>query len=144
MAKTYGFGIIGTGFIGEYHAEAIKALPNAKLVAACERVEANAKRFCQKMHGCKIYRDFNEMLKDPAIDVVTIATPSGSHMEPAVAAAQAGKHAIVEKPIEITASIASSRPTTRPAPRSAASSTAGSQRPPACSRARSSKAVSAG
>jgi UDP-N-acetyl-2-amino-2-deoxyglucuronate dehydrogenase len=102
MARTYGFGVIGTGFIGEYHADAIKNLPNAKLVAGCARSEANAKRFCQKMHGCKIYSDFHEMLKDPAIDVVTIATPSGSHMEPAVAAAKAGKHVIVEKPIEIT------------------------------------------
>ncbi len=49
-----------------------------------------------------MYRDFNDMLKDPAVDIVTIASPSGSHMEPAVAAARAGKHVIVEKPIEIT------------------------------------------
>ena len=42
------------------------------------------------------------MLADPAIDVVTIGTPSGAHLEPAVAAARAGKHVIVEKPLEIT------------------------------------------
>ena len=42
------------------------------------------------------------MLADPKVDVVTIGTPSGAHMEPAVAAAKAGKHVIVEKPLEIT------------------------------------------
>ena len=42
------------------------------------------------------------MLADPAVQVVTIGTPSGAHMEPAVAAARAGKHVIVEKPLEIT------------------------------------------
>jgi len=101
MARTYGFGIIGAGFIGEYHAQAIQALPNARLVAACSRTEAKVKAFAEKF-GCEAYTDFREMLKRDDIDVVTIATPSGSHMEPAVAAAEAGKHAIVEKPIEIT------------------------------------------
>ena len=42
------------------------------------------------------------MLADPAVEVVTIGTPSGAHLEPAVAAARAGKHVIVEKPLEIT------------------------------------------
>jgi UDP-N-acetyl-2-amino-2-deoxyglucuronate dehydrogenase len=102
MPKTYGFGIIGAGFIGEFHAQAIQQLPNARLVASCDRSDKSAARFSEKFPRCKIYHDFNDMLKDPAIDVVTIATPSGSHMEPAVAAARAGKHVIVEKPIEIS------------------------------------------
>jgi len=42
------------------------------------------------------------MLADPAVTVVTICTPSGAHLEPAVAAANAGKHVVVEKPLEIT------------------------------------------
>ena len=46
--------------------------------------------------------DLDEMLADPAVDIVTIGTPSGAHLEPAVAAAKAGKHVIVEKPLEIT------------------------------------------
>jgi len=101
MAKQYGFGIIGTGMIGEYHAQAIQQLPNAKLIAACARTEAKVKAFAEKF-GCEAYTDFRELLQCDEIDVVTIATPSGSHMEPAVAAAEAGKHALVEKPIEIT------------------------------------------
>ncbi len=102
MARTYGFGIIGAGFIGEFHARAIQEIPNAKLVAGCARSDKSVAAFSEKFPDCKMYRDFNEMLKDDSIDVVTICTPSGSHMEPAVAAARAGKHAIIEKPIEIT------------------------------------------
>jgi UDP-N-acetyl-2-amino-2-deoxyglucuronate dehydrogenase len=52
--------------------------------------------------GCTAYHDLDAMLADPAVDVVTICTPSGLHMEPAVAAAKAGKHIIVEKPLDIT------------------------------------------
>ena len=52
--------------------------------------------------GCRGYTNLDEMLADPAVQIVTIGTPSGAHMEPAVAAAEAGKHVIVEKPLEIT------------------------------------------
>ena len=53
-------------------------------------------------NNCQPYTDLDAMLADPKVDIVTIATPSGAHMEPAVAAAKAGKHVIVEKPLEIT------------------------------------------
>lgn len=103
MAKQYGVGIIGAGMIAEYHAQAIEGSDRTRLVAACARIEdADAVNAFAAKHACKAYTDFNEMLKDDAIDIVTIATPSGGHMEPAIAAAQAGKHALVEKPIEIT------------------------------------------
>ena len=52
--------------------------------------------------GCKAYHGLDAMLADNAVQVVTIGTPSGAHLEPAVAAARAGKHVIVEKPLEIT------------------------------------------
>ena len=53
-------------------------------------------------YGCQGYEDFDAFLGNPAIQIVTICTPSGAHMEPAVEAAQAGKHVLVEKPLEIT------------------------------------------
>ena len=53
-------------------------------------------------NDCQPYTKLDAMLADPKVDIVTIATPSGAHMEPAVAAARAGKHVIVEKPLEIT------------------------------------------
>ena len=102
MAKTYGIGVIGAGFIGEFHAQAIQQLPNAKLVAGCARSDKSVAKFSEKFPQAKMYRDYRDMLKDPGVDIVTIATPSGSHMEPAVDAARAGKHVIIEKPIEIT------------------------------------------
>jgi UDP-N-acetyl-2-amino-2-deoxyglucuronate dehydrogenase len=101
MGKTYGFGVVGVGFIGGVHGEAIKALPNAKLVACCDAREAAAKAFGERF-GCSWTTDLDEMLRRDDLDVISIATPSGLHMEPAVAAAQAGKHAIVEKPLDIT------------------------------------------
>jgi predicted dehydrogenase len=52
--------------------------------------------------SCRAYHDLGEMLADDSVQVVTICTPSGAHMEPAVEAARAGKHVIVEKPLEIT------------------------------------------
>jgi len=96
-----GFGIIGCGMIAGFHARAIEDIRGAKLIAGFDRCKATADRFADA-EGCKAYDDLDAMLADPEIDVVTIATPSGAHMEPAVAAARAGKHIIVEKPLEIT------------------------------------------
>lgn len=96
-----GFGIVGCGMISKFHARAIADLRGARLVACCDRVPQAVERFAEE-EGCRGYEQLDTMLADPAVDVVTIATPSGAHMEPAVAAARAGKHVIVEKPLEIT------------------------------------------
>ncbi len=96
-----GFGIIGCGMISNFHAKAIADVRGAKLVAGFDKVAPAADRLAAET-GCKAYYDLDEMLADPAVDVVTIGTPSGAHLEPAVAAARAGKHVIVEKPLEIT------------------------------------------
>jgi predicted dehydrogenase len=96
-----GFGIIGCGMISNFHAKAIADVEGAKLVACYDTVRAAADRLAQ-LTGCKAYGDLEKMLADPAVNVVTIGTPSGAHLEPALAAARAGKHVIVEKPLEIT------------------------------------------
>jgi len=98
-----GFGIIGCGMIADFHAKAIADLRGAKLVACFDVYPDSADRVAEA-HGCKAYHDLKQFLADPALDIVTIGTPSGAHMEPAVAAAKAGKHVIVEKPLEITLS----------------------------------------
>jgi predicted dehydrogenase len=87
--------------IARFHARAISEVRGATLVACYNRTPETADAFAWA-HGCKAYHDLDELLADPAIDVVTIATASGAHLEPAVAAARAGKHLIVEKPLEIT------------------------------------------
>src|SRR6185503_3706872 len=98
---TYGFGIVGCGMISNFHARAIADVRGAKLVACFDTREPAAEKFAAD-NGCKAYTNLSKMLADPKVDIVTIATPSGAHMEPAVAAARAGKHVIVEKPLEIT------------------------------------------
>lgn len=96
-----GFAIVGCGMIADFHARAIADLRGAKLVACYSRNGERATEFAAN-HNCAPYADLDEMLADPAVDVVSICTPSGAHMEPGVAAARAGKHVIVEKPLEIT------------------------------------------
>jgi predicted dehydrogenase len=97
----YGFGIVGCGLISTFHARALADVRGAKLVACFDTREPAAAKFAAE-NCCQAYQELDAMLADPNVDIVTIATPSGAHMEPAVAAARAGKHVIVEKPLEIT------------------------------------------
>jgi predicted dehydrogenase len=99
--KTWNFGIVGAGLIADFHARAIADIPNAKLVACCDNVPEKAKKLAEK-HGGKAYDSYEEMLAGDEVQIATIATPSGLHMEPTVMAAEAGKHVICEKPLEIT------------------------------------------
>jgi predicted dehydrogenase len=97
----YGFGIVGCGMISSFHAKAIADVRGARLAACFDTREAAAHQFATD-NGCKAYTKLDDLLADPNVDIVTVATPSGAHMEPAVSAARAGKHVIVEKPLEIT------------------------------------------
>ena len=99
--KTYGFGIIGCGMISDFHSAAITDIKNGKLVAVSSRKAENSQRLVDR-YSIQAYSDYNEMLNRDDIDIVCVCTPSGAHMEPAVAAAEAGKHVIIEKPLEIT------------------------------------------
>ena len=104
MAR-HGFGIVGCGMIAEYHARAIAELPDARLVAVLDTSAGQDKG--QRIAGlatgpCAIEHELASLLANPEIDIVCICTPSGAHLDPAVAAARAGKHVVVEKPLEIT------------------------------------------
>lgn len=96
-----GFGIVGCGMIAGFHAKAIKDIQGAHLVACQSQGPGEADAFAAE-YGGKPYAELAEMLAAPDVDVVTICTPSGAHLDPAVAAAEAGKHVIVEKPLEVT------------------------------------------
>jgi predicted dehydrogenase len=96
-----GFGIIGCGMIANFHCKAVADIRNAQ-VAACFDTRPEAADRLAAQVGCRAYHDLDAMLADPDVHVVTIGTPSGAHMEPALAAAKAGKHVIVEKPLEVT------------------------------------------
>ena len=98
----YGFGIIGCGMIAHFHAQAIHDLRGAKLVAVHTSNPEHGRSVAALADGCEVYTDLDAMLARDDLHVVNICTPSGAHLEPALAAAKAGKHVVVEKPLEIT------------------------------------------
>ncbi len=102
MHKTeFGFGIVGAGAISGIHAKAIAAIGGAKL-AGIYSINRNKSVVFAEEHPCKVFDTLEEMVNDPEIDIVCICTPSGVHMEPALKAIEAGKHCLIEKPLEVT------------------------------------------
>src|SRR5262245_61208255 len=100
MTTEFGFGLVGCGLIGKVQAEAISSIPGARLLAVYARAEARTAGFASRFEA-KAYTDYDEFLGHPGLRVVTICTPNGTHAELGIKAAQAGKHVLVEKPIEI-------------------------------------------
>ncbi len=98
--RNFGVGIIGSGSIAQKHAQAVQMLENAELLAVFNPRSESA-LLAEKAFGVNCLTDLNEFLDLPNLDIVCICTPSGLHLEPALAAAKAGKHILVEKPIEI-------------------------------------------
>ena len=92
--------IIGIGAIARMHARALRDIPGIDLVAATCRTEEKGRAFAAEF-GCEWFADTPRMLRRAKPDFVTIATPSGAHLEAAVAAARKGVHVICEKPLEI-------------------------------------------
>ena len=101
---SHGFGIVGCGMIAEFHARAIAEIPGARLAGVMSRSASNGAKIAAMAEGgpCPIHDSVEALLADPAITVVCICTPSGAHLEPAVLAARAGRHVVVEKPLEVT------------------------------------------
>lgn len=96
------FAILGCGVIGDVHARAIAELPElCELVALCDVNPTRAEEYAKK-YNVKAYSDYAEMLRDSKIDAVSICTPSGMHADQAIAAIEAGKHVLCEKPMALT------------------------------------------
>lgn len=87
--------------IANFHAKAIAAMEGGELHSFYGRRQEAVDELVAENGGIG-YTDLDEFLADPELDIVTIATPSGAHLEPAIAAAKAGKHVVCEKPLEIT------------------------------------------
>jgi predicted dehydrogenase len=97
-----GFGIVGTGMIAGFHARAIAQSQGGRLVGVASRSLEGGKAFADA-HGLPfVAGSAEELALRSDVDVVCISTPSGAHLEPALAAIRAGKHVMIEKPIEIT------------------------------------------
>jgi UDP-N-acetyl-2-amino-2-deoxyglucuronate dehydrogenase len=96
------FGIVGCGSIGPTHAGALAQIGEAELVAVADPVEERAAKMAKKFAVRSIYKTDDELIADPNVDVVCFCTPSGMHTDGAVKALRAGKHAVVEKPMDIS------------------------------------------
>lgn len=88
--------------IADFHAQAIAHLTGARLVGVASRDASKARTFAQKHKAEFSTGRMEELLARPDIQIVCITTSSGTHLEPALAAIRAGKHVVIEKPLEIT------------------------------------------
>src|SRR5579884_2782874 len=100
MTEPLRFGLVGCGVIGPMHAEALKMLPDALLVAAADTRVERAQKLVEQ-YGGTAYSTLREMLERVPLDVVIVCTPSGMHGEHACQIMRAGRHVIVEKPMEV-------------------------------------------
>src|SRR5438552_3004488 len=90
--------------IARFHARAIAEVPGARVAALVSRGADTARKFAADNGlDCPAFTDLSAALARPDVHAVIVTTPSGAHLEPAVTAASAGKHVVVEKPLEITA-----------------------------------------
>jgi predicted dehydrogenase len=98
-----GVAIVGCGMIARFHVQALAEIADTRVLALVDRKPGQAASLRDALNlRCDVYEDLEPALARSDIHLAIIATPSGVHMEPAVAAAQAGKHVVVEKPLEIT------------------------------------------
>lgn len=100
MPKDIQFAVVGLG-MGGHHCNALERANGARLAAVCD-YDAERLECISKQHGCKGYSRYSELLKDTSIDVISIAVESGKHAAMGVEALRAGKHIVVEKPVDIT------------------------------------------
>lgn len=101
--KTIRSGIIGTGFIGPAHAEALGRIGGVQIVAVASQEHNRAKALAEKIGAARIYSDWKELVSDPGVDVIHNCTPNNLHFEINKAAILAGKHIVSEKPLTMTA-----------------------------------------
>ena len=94
-------GIVGCGTIADIHAQAIEQSRQLQIRSFYSRGEARAKTAGEK-YRTKWTTDWRDFIEDAQLDAVSICTPNGNHMDYGIKAALAGKHVIVEKPIEVT------------------------------------------
>lgn len=106
MAKEFRVGIVGCGGIANgKHLPALKALPNVKMVAFCDLIRERAEKALKEYgaEGAKVYDTYEELVADPTIDVVHVLTPNKAHAPISIAAMEAGKDVMCEKPMAKTA-----------------------------------------
>jgi predicted dehydrogenase len=90
--------LVGCGKVGHLHAAALQTLPESEFVAVCGRTREKADAFAEKYH-VTAFTDVNEMIAKAKVEALCICTPHPEHAAPTIAAAQAGVHVLIEKPL---------------------------------------------
>ena len=95
-------GVIGGGSISEFHIKPYMKNDGVELVALCDSNEQRLAEAGERYSVTELYSNYEELLKNPEIDAVSICTWNNTHAEIAIAALEAGKHVLVEKPLCMT------------------------------------------
>jgi len=120
QSKTVNVGVVGIGFMGVTHIKSYRQIPGARVAAICDAVRlpengdlsnitgniGSADGLKLDMKQVKAYRDFDQLLANPEIDLVDLCVPTQLHHSQAIAALKAGKHVICEKPLARTSALA--------------------------------------
>ena len=103
MAEKIRVGILGAGRIGKVHAESIAYhIPDAEVVAVSDPyLNDEAEKFMKNLGVKKLTKDYKEIINDRDIDAVLICSPTNTHSQYSIEAAQAGKHIFCEKPVDM-------------------------------------------
>lgn len=94
------FGVIGVGYMGRLEARMAQTTPGCSLIGVWNRTAGSGAEVAEEL-GCEHYPTLEAMLADPAINAVIVATANHAHLEPVLAAAHAGKHIFLEKPMAL-------------------------------------------
>lgn len=100
-APTLRWGVMGTGWISERFVASLQRHSSQRVVAVGSRSRESAAAFADRFHIPRPHSSYHDLVADPEIDVIYVATPHNAHLEGAILALQAGKHVVVEKPLAI-------------------------------------------
>ncbi|MBN8999220.1 MAG: Gfo/Idh/MocA family oxidoreductase [Rhizobiales bacterium] len=90
------FGVVGAGLWGSFHCKTLNAIPAAELYAVCDLDPKRAAEMQRQFGATKVYTDYRELIADPDVEAITVATPDFAHGDIVLAAIQAGKHVMSE------------------------------------------------
>ena len=97
------WGVLGTGWIAERFVGSLQAHSSQQVVAVGSRSPGTAEQFARRFGIARAHGSYPELVSDPGVDVVYVATPHNAHLEGALLALEAGKHTLIEKPLALNA-----------------------------------------
>lgn len=100
--KTVNVGLVGSGFVSDIHAQSLRQAPGARILGVASPTPGNAAAFAERYEIPHAHTDYRKLLEMEEIDLVAIGSPNDTHAEITLAAADAGKDVVCEKPLCIT------------------------------------------